>query len=624
MLASLRLVLSVAALSMGCDPLAHPSVVPDGGVDVPGDPDAAVVAPPDSASWWLSTPDGTRRLQQQPDVPLGAADPGAVLVLTVDPTVRYQEIDGFGSSLTESSAFLLAAKMTAAQRRVLLRRLFDRTSGIGLGVLRQPMGASDFSLGNYSYADTAGDDDLSDFSIAHDRVHIIPTLHQIQAINAGLRLYASPWSPPGWMKTSGSMIGGTLRPERRALYAAYFVKFLVAYAAEGLPIELITPQNEPHFSPGGYPGMFMEWDEQAVFVKEHLGPAVAASGLATRILIWDHNWNEGWYASNVLGDLAVQPYVAGAAFHCYGGEASAQSETRDLFPDFGIWMTECSSGGWIGGYAEILRRDALLVIDSMNHWARAVVKWNLVLDEAHGPTNGGCNTCIGTVQVTQASGAVLFEAEYYALGHAAKFVVPGAHRVASSTSGQGALAQVAFVNPDGAIVVLVVNPDEGAAVGFEVRTPFGAFLASIPAGAVATYFVGVQKPSLDRSGWTATASASASAGEAALAIDGDPTTRWSSRAAQAGSEWLVLDLGATRSFSALTLDAGDDERDYPRGLALEVSHDGSAWSAPVATVSPDDALSTLRFPAQQARYLRLRQTGAAAAWWTVRELELHP
>ena len=605
-------VAAMAAVAVAaCTGCGHPGR--GGEVDGGGGVDAGDgLVDPVVASVWLSTDDGERKLQQQPDVEVTArstSDPN-VTVLTVDSEARFQEIDGFGSSLTESSAYLIAERMTAAQRRVLLLRLFDPAAGIGLTLLRQPMGASDFALGNYSYDDTAPD--LSDFSIAHDQVSVVPVLKEIAALQPRLVLFATPWSPPGWMKTSGSMVGGTLVPERQGLLAAYFVKFLEAYAAEGLTFAYVTPQNEPHFSPGGYPGMRMEWPEQAAFIGGHLGPAIEAAGLPTQILVWDHNWNDAYYAANVLADEVARPFVAGSAFHCYGGDASAQTPVHDAHPELGIWMTECSSGEWNGGYAEGLHFDAQLVIQSMRNWARGVIKWNLALDEAHGPQNGGCGTCFGTVQVRAADGAVAVEAEYVALGHVARFVKEGARRVGSS--GGGNATHVAFENPDGSIVVLVDAPE---AVTLELRTRLGNVAYAVPAGAIATFVVGAWRPSIDRS--SAVASASGGGG-AAAAIDGDARTAWTSP--QAGAEWLEVDLGVRKHLSAVTLDAADAESGGPRAFVVETSDDRSTWTER-GSGQDADALVVVRFPRVAARHVRVRQVGTSPEAWTVAELNLH-
>jgi glucosylceramidase len=619
---ALGVCVSLGVTFVGCGHPGRDTVV-DGG---PAAPDAGPTPPPPATvvHTWRSTADGARVLRQEPDRALDRdGAPGASVIIDVDAAMLRQEIDGFGASLTESSAFLLAEKMSAAQRHVLLRRLFDADVGIGLSLLRQPMGASDFALGNYSYDDTAPD--LSDFSIEHDRATILPVLKEILTLRPDLLLFATPWSPPGWMKTSGQMVGGTLVPERRALYAAYFVRFVEAYEAEGVHVDFVTPQNEPHFSPPGYPGMKMEWDEQASFIKDDLGPALAAAGLAqtTKVLVWDHNWNEAYYASNVLADAAARAFVAGSAFHCYGGDASAQDDVHDAHPELGLWLTECSDGAWNGDRTGRFAHGADLVLSSTAHWARSVITWNLALDETHGPQNGGCDTCLGTVQITAATGSVGFEAEYAATGQVSRFVARGAHRIASS--GGAGLQQVAFVNPDGGVVVVVHNPGD-ADVALAVRDVAGGwfFEATLGGGDVATYVVGGRVPTLDRSRVVASASSGAGAAAAAV-LDGDPATSWTSGSAQTGQEWLALDLGAPRRLSAITLDSATKEDDFARGFAVEVSEDGVKWGASIASGVGKDALTTIRFAsAVTTRYLRVRETAASPRPWTLAELELHP
>jgi glucosylceramidase len=586
--------LLAAAFLASCGHPGGDAPIDGGDAGEPGDADAGPEpSDPLVASLWLSLDDGSLALAQRRDLSIhDTSDPAAAVVVEVDPTQAFQVIDGLGASLTESSAYLLAQRMSASQRRVLLRRLFDPAGGIGLTQLRQPIGASDFALADYSYDDTAPD--LDDFSIAHDQASILPVLQEIAALAPRLQLFATPWSPPGWMKTSGQMVGGTLVPERRALYAGYIVAFLQAYAAEGLHFAYVTPQNEPHFSPAGYPGMRMEAAEQAAFVRDQLGPQLAASGLATQILVWDHNWNEADFASTVLADEGARAFVAGSAFHCYGGNASAQTPVHDAHPELGIWMTECSSGAWNGGYAGGLHHDARLIIGSMRSWARAVITWNLALDETHGPTNGGCVDCAGTVQVRAADGHVTPEAEYVALGHVARFLAAGARRVASSD----AVSNVAFVNPDGSIVVFVDVPDEG--VAFELRTPLGNVAVELPGGSIATVYLGTRRPSFDRSGVV---------GEPA-ALDGDPSTAWTGTS-------LAVDLGASRHVSALSLDAG--EAAGPQAWKVETSLDGVAWTARAQGAGEGDALLVVRFPRVAARYLRVLGDDA----FTVAELNLH-
>jgi glucosylceramidase len=436
---------------------------------------------------WVTTPDHSKLLQKDPPTHFTTDASPAPIVIDVDEAATFQSMDGFGASLTESSASLIADHMTAEQRGTLLARLFGRgEDGIGLSFLRQPMGASDFALSTYSYDDTCCD--LRDFSIDREKTHIVPLLQQIRGLNPDLLIMGTPWSPPGWMKTSGSMIGGKLRDEHYATLAEYFVRWIQAYQALGLPIYAVTPQNEPQYEPTGYPGMLMSADEQARFIKTYLGPAFRNAGLDTRIVAFDHNWDIASYALTILSDPEAKAYLAGSAFHCYGGAVSAQSVVHDAHPDKDLWHTECSDGTWIGGGAfEPLFTRAMreLVIGAVRNWAKGVVKWNLALDLGQGPTNGGCTTCFGTVAIDVSNGNVTYNSEYYALGHASKFVRRGALRI-QSTSITDSIETVAFRNPDGGKVLVAFNAG-AASVAFHVRWNGKTFAYTLPQGAAATF-----------------------------------------------------------------------------------------------------------------------------------------
>jgi glucosylceramidase len=427
-------------------------------------------------------------LQEKPALAFGAVRAPS-LTITVDDAVRYQQIDGFGASLTDSSAWLLWNKVTESQRKEALQMLFSPLNGIGLSVLRQPMGASDFALAPYSYDDPpAGekDPDLKVFSIDHDRLYIIPILREALAINPNLKIIASPWSPPGWMKTSGSMIQGTLLPSVYSSYAKYFVRFVEAYKDAGVPIYAITPQNEPLNIPSDYPGMGMSASEQAVFLRDYLGPAFRDARLKTKIMIFDHNWDLIDYPIQVLSDPKASAFAAGTAIHCYGGSVTAQSELHERFPNKDIWLTECSGGEWQTG--KLLQQQVRLVIGATRNWAKSVVLWNLALDQNRGPYLGGCKTCRGVVTVNHASqpSQITPTVDFTALGHASKFVAPGAYRVESNTFEQGSLEDVAFRNPDGSLVLLVLNSGNASAT-FNIAWS-GKFASyKLTGGAVATF-----------------------------------------------------------------------------------------------------------------------------------------
>jgi len=427
-------------------------------------------------------------LEKKPPLHFGKMQ-SSVLTIRVDESMQYQTINGFGASLTDSSAWLLDRKLTPEQRKEALEQLFDSQKGIGLSILRQPMGASDFALNEYSYDDVAkGEKDfkLEKFSIEHDRAYILPLLKQALARNPNLKIIASPWSPPGWMKTSQSMVFGALSPEAYPAFANYFVKFIKTYEAEGIPIYAITMQNEPLNIPGNYPGMGMTAVEQAAFLRDHLGPALKAAGLKTKVFVFDHNWDLIEYPVAVLSDAKAAAFAAGTATHCYGGVPTTQNELHERFPEKEVWMTECSGGDWQKG--NLLEQQVRLIISSMRNWAQTVVLWNLALDQNHEPYLGGCTTCRGIVTVNHATSPtqVIPTVDYTALGHVSKFVKPGARRIKSNSFDQGSLEDVAFQNPDGSIVLLVLN-SSGAPVPFNIAWKSEYASYKLPAGGVATF-----------------------------------------------------------------------------------------------------------------------------------------
>ena len=247
---------------------------------------------------WLTTGDRGHLLEPQPPLRFEPGRSEQPIRIMLDATQVDQEIDGFGAGLTDSAAWVLTSYLSAGAREQLLQELFGPTDGIGLGYLRVPVGASDFALYHYTYDDVPSgqrDPELRHFSIAHDEAYILPILRRVRAINPHLKIMASPWSPPGWMKRrwlpGNPLYGGRLRRDCYDIYARYLVTFVHAYAAAGVPIDTLTVQNEPGFGSPRYPSMRMHADEQAEFVGQHLGPALARAELATKIIIWDHNRN---------------------------------------------------------------------------------------------------------------------------------------------------------------------------------------------------------------------------------------------------------------------------------------------------------------------------------------------
>ena len=293
-----------------------------------------------------TTGDRAMLLQSQPS-PTFETGAASGLVITVNDATKYQQMDGFGASLTDSAAWLVSSKLTTAQQTALWQSLFNPSAGLGISFLRQPMGASDFSAsGNYSYDDmTAGQTDvnLANFSIAHDTTYIIPLLQQALIVNPAIKIVAVPWSPPAWMKTTGTMNGGNMNTAYFPSLAQYFVKFVQAYQKQGVPVYAVLPQNEPLNPNSGYPTEYLAATDEATFIGASLGPALSAAGLSgVKILGYDHNWDQPSYPETLLANSTAASYMAGTAFHCYAGDVSAQSTVQSAYPGKGIWFTECS------------------------------------------------------------------------------------------------------------------------------------------------------------------------------------------------------------------------------------------------------------------------------------------
>jgi len=627
-------------------------------------------------------------LSRQPSVSWHGGQPSEGPTITVDSRRRYQEVTGFGASFTDSSAWLVGTRLDSKQRNAVMRDLFS-DEGIGLSFLRQPMGASDFAVdGNYSYDDMPvgqTDPTLAHFSVDHDQAYIIPLLKQARRLNPKLTVMASPWSAPGWMKTSDSMIGGTLKPDAYQPFANYFAKFISSYAKAGVPIRYITPQNEPLYVPSGYPGMSLSAEQQNNLIKNYLGPTLKDRGLHTGILGYDHNWDVISYPETMYADPAATGFVDGTAWHCYGGDVRAQAVSHNDYPNKPAWQTECSGGTWEGDEQAAFAAGMGLVINSTRDWAKGVIRWNMALDQNNGPTNGGCPTCRGVVTVAQdATGQWSYTktVDYWALGHASKFVRPGARRVASNSLGAGDVQDVAFVNPDGSTALVAYNSATTAKT-FRVQSGDKWFTYTLAGGAAATFtwngrqhggaspaalgsvdvpfrnpdgteavisydsgllphqaqvrvgnqWLGYSLPAgasltpptpavpLSRTAWTVTAAASSATDQPGRVIDGDPTTRWSTGRGMQAGDWFQVDLGSEQTFNQVVLDTTASSGDSPRGYQLFVSNDGTNWGQPIATGSGRPVTKIL-VPQATGRYIRVVNQGNAGGWWSIHELNV--
>ncbi|QQS50220.1 MAG: glucosylceramidase [Bacteroidota bacterium] len=436
---------------------------------------------------WLTHPADSILFQSVMIRPMSVPSLKELPAISVSEYDQFQSMDGFGFTLTGGSARLIN-QMNASNRTQLLQELFDTNSGIGISYLRISIGASDLSDSSYSYNDlSSGQTDikLEHFSIEMERVHLIPVLKEILSINPEIKIMGSPWSAPTWMKTNNSFIGGSLRREFFDVYANYLVRFIKEMEIEGIFIDAITVQNEP-LHPGNNPSMFMESADQALFIKNSLGPAFRKAALNTKIVIYDHNADRIDYPEAVLMDKEAYPFIDGTAFHLYGGQINDISKLHDDFPEKNLYFTE----QWIGAPGQ-LQEDLTwhtenLIIGATRNWCKNVLEWNLAADKDLKPHTdmGGCTLCLGAISID--GNSITLNPAYYIIAHASKFVRPGSVRIASNMPEN--LPNVAFKTKTGTIVLIVLNKANMVS-DFIINLGNSTILESLEAGAVASYIL---------------------------------------------------------------------------------------------------------------------------------------
>ncbi len=411
---------------------------------------------------WLTKGDKTKLLSHEPDALIKSTASAIFPVILVDTSVSYQTIEGYGAALTGSSAYLINRKLNSVDRQNLLKDLFSHETGIGISYLRLTMGASDFSLSDYTYNDLGnGETDftLAKFSLNRDAEDVVPVLKEIVKINPQIGLMATPWSPPAWMKTNNDLKGGKLKPSCYTVYANYFVKYIQAMKEQGINIASVTPQNEPLYFTATYPCMEMQANEQASFIKSALGPAFETSGIKTKIITYDHNWDNTSYPIAVLNDAEAAKYISGNAFHAYAGDVSAMSIVHAAHPEKDVYFTEISGGSWASNFSDNLVWNMQnIFIGTALNWSKTALLWNLALDQQYGPKNNGCSNCRGVITINNSNGSIVKNEEYYCIAHLSKFVKPNAVRIkvqlpASLTNTNA----VAFQNADGSKVLVALN-----------------------------------------------------------------------------------------------------------------------------------------------------------------------
>src|SRR5712692_1807309 len=434
----------------------------------------AYLAGPRSSLLWGSAASGVRawvtsknRRSEQIEAPQWRESrANASTGIRIDPGQRNQEILGFGAAFTDASCYLFH-RLNSGSSYLLLSEFFG-PAGLRLSVCRTCIGSSDYSTRAYSFDDSPEPDpDLKKFSIEHDRGYILPTLRAARGVNPDLYLFSSPWSPPGWMKAGGSMLGGSMRKEYFASYAEYFVKFLQGYSADGVKINAVTIQNEVDTDQNGrMPAALWGQEYEIEFVKKFLGPEFEKASLDTRIWILDHNYNLWGRAIDELSDPEVSKYVDGIAWHGYYGTPDAMTRVHNAFPSKNAYWTE---GGpdytspdyrtdwakWSHTFSEILR-----------NWAQCIVGWNLVLDEK-GKPNIGPFPCGGVVTVDSKTHEIIHSGQYWAFAHFSKAIQRGAQVIASHGDLRG-IDHVAFENPDGDRVLVITNQGDGQQVECQV------------------------------------------------------------------------------------------------------------------------------------------------------------
>ncbi len=445
------------------------------------------------ATLWLTNPDRSALLAEQSPKLAFTKEAPTGQVIDVDSAKTYQTMDGFGYALTGGSAMLIH-HMAADKRAALLHNLFTTEGdGIGVSYLRLTVGSSDMNDHVYSYDDLPEgqtDPDMTHFSLAPDETDVIPVLKEILAINPKIKILASPWSAPLWMKTNGEAQGGVLLPEYFPAYAKYWVKYIEGMKAEGITIDALTIQNEP-LNEKNTPSMLMLESEQDDFIAHDLGPAFQKAGIKTKILLYDHNLDHPSYVLSILKDPEANKYIDGSAWHLYGGKVDAMTQVHNAFPDKNIYFTEQSINDRHGATSmNVAHPVARVMIGVSRNWSKNVLLWNLAADPNAGPhtDNGGCPVCYGALTIDGDNVTRLVA--YYVLGHVSKFVPSGSVRIDSNAPSAGGntdtLPNVAFQTPDGKTVLIVANPGD-ASQNFAVRYKGKAFTTSLGAGSVGTY-----------------------------------------------------------------------------------------------------------------------------------------
>ena len=438
-----------------------------------------------NASIWITTLDKKMLLKQVEVEQIKNVKP--THTITIDTTKTYQEMEGFGYTLTGGSAMLLH-KMSDKVRASIIQELFgNKENNIGVSYLRMSIGASDLDENTWSYNDLASgetDENLEHFSLAYDTLYLVPVLKEILKVNPQLKIMGSPWSAPTWMKTNNDTRGGSLKEEYHQVYANYFVKYIEAMTSHGINIDAITIQNEPLHS-GNNPSMLMLPEQQKEFIKNSLGPIFKENKIETKIVVYDHNADRSDYPISILDDPEAAKYVDGSAFHLYGGSIEALTEVHEKHPNKNLYFTE----QWVGAPGNFSKEmewhTENLIIGAPRNWCKTVLEWNLAADENQDPhtDRGGCDRCLGAITIQ--GDKITRNPAYYIIAQASKFITPGSVRVASSTA--NIIPNVAYKTSEGIVTIILNKTDELQQISVKIGEK-NTFV-SLPAKSVGTLLV---------------------------------------------------------------------------------------------------------------------------------------
>ncbi|WP_123039610.1 discoidin domain-containing protein [Cohnella candidum] len=590
---------------------------------------------------------GSYKLSVQPSKTLAPVDTAPVdATIQVDPSITYQSFVGFGGTMINDDIYELN-RLSPADKTNALKALFDPTVGNNYTLMRLEIGCVDFcsdydpnlpDKGFWTYDDNGGvaDPALAHFSIQKDIDNgTISTLQQVLQINPKVKFFASVWSPPAWMKDNGSLInGGSVLPQYYSTLADYYRKFVEAYQAQGIPIYAVTLQNEPQINMP-YPTTVWTPAQQASFAVT-LGQNFASHGLKTKIWALDDNSIHAFdFGEQVLKDPSgASPYIDGLGFHNYDGLAMTSSTgIHYQYPDKTLHLTEITNG-------------AAKLVQYFRNWLNSYDYWMTFGEFMPGPGPGYWQNATSDnpdfyvdTQVswagTPGSSSYKLNAYYYTFGQFSRFIQPGAVRIDSTDALFGGnVTNVAFKNPDGTIVLVVVNripTDKNStnmntpAKTIRIATPDGQFIDTIPGDTVATYrWTPTTGDVLSPAGWSASASNTNGSYSAKQAIDESSLTLWNSGTNQASGQWFTLNLGSAKAFDQISLNQGQLwPNDNPGSYQVFTSSDGVNWGSAIASGTGSNGMTNITFAPQTKQYVKVQLTASASRGWTIGNVSLY-